>query len=244
MCGRARCTVRADDIPSACHITNGFTSTHQMDHLMQVRSPYVKKHCDSGRPLVFAALYDSWVNSEVVSSVKFGGDNSGLKLDNFSKIRKKFWCLAAASSALLSREILYTFTILTTSCSLALHWLHGRMPVILGNKSLIDAWLNDTSSSNFNTVLKPYEDSELAWHPVTPAMGKPSFDGLECIIEKVDSEQKSTSQIVSSSKESVDEDLEVLEGKTSSTDFEEPNESSDAGISLINHNEAELCGSK
>ncbi|KAF9605321.1 hypothetical protein IFM89_015976 [Coptis chinensis] len=136
------------------------------------------------------------------------------------------------------------------------------MPVILGNKSLIDAWLNGTLSSNFNTVLKPYEDSELAWHPVTPAMGKPSFDGPECIIEiplkaeennliskfflkkKVDSEQESTSQIVSSSKESIDEDPEVLEGKSSTTDFEEPNESSDAGISLINHNEAEWCGTK
>lgn len=35
-----------------------------------------------------------------------------------------------------------------------------RMPVILGDKESIDAWLNG-SSSQANTVLKPYEDPDL-----------------------------------------------------------------------------------
>uniref|UniRef100_A0A7N2MLC0 Embryonic stem cell-specific 5-hydroxymethylcytosine-binding protein n=1 Tax=Quercus lobata TaxID=97700 RepID=A0A7N2MLC0_QUELO len=51
----------------------------------QKKQPYYI-HFKDGRPLVFAALYDAWENSE--------------------------------------GEILYTFTILTTSSSSALQWLH------------------------------------------------------------------------------------------------------------------------
>ncbi|KAM5562952.1 hypothetical protein ABKV19_017908 [Rosa sericea] len=105
------------------------------------KQPYYV-HFKDGRPLLFAALYDSWENSE--------------------------------------GEKLYTFTIITTSSSSALVWLHDRMPVILGDKESIDTWLNDSSSSNFDKLLKPYEGSDLVWYPVTPAMGKVSFNGPEC----------------------------------------------------------------
>ncbi|KAL4587907.1 hypothetical protein LXL04_000784 [Taraxacum kok-saghyz] len=80
-------------------------------------------------------------------------------------------------------EIQYTFTILTTSSSSTLSWLHDRMPVILGNKVSIDEWLDGTPSSKFDSLLKPYEEADLVWYPVTSAMGKPSFDGPECIKE-------------------------------------------------------------
>ncbi|KAF8006808.1 hypothetical protein BT93_K0962 [Corymbia citriodora subsp. variegata] len=102
-------------------------------------------HFKDGRPLVFAALYDSWKNSE--------------------------------------GEIIYTFTILTTSSSPALQWLHDRMPVILGDKESTDKWLGGLSSSKFDTVLKPYSEPDLVWYPVTAAMGRASFDGPECIKE-------------------------------------------------------------
>ncbi|KAF5820653.1 putative SOS response associated peptidase (SRAP) [Helianthus annuus] len=102
-------------------------------------------HLKDDRPLVFAALYDSWKNSE--------------------------------------GEVQYTFTILTTSSSSALGWLHDRMPVILGNKESTDEWLDGSSSSKFDSLLKPYEEPDLVWYPVTPAMGKPSFDGPDCIKE-------------------------------------------------------------
>ncbi|KAJ0988963.1 hypothetical protein J5N97_007319 [Dioscorea zingiberensis] len=101
-------------------------------------------HFKDHRPLVFAALYDSWENSE--------GDT------------------------------LYTFTILTTRCSSSLQWLHDRMPVILAGKGSIDIWL-DNSMSNPETLLGPYEDSDLVWYPVTPAIGKTTFNGPECIKE-------------------------------------------------------------
>ncbi|CAI8584480.1 unnamed protein product [Vicia faba] len=229
MCGRTRCSLRADDIPRACHRTTaptrllhidryvpshnvspGFNmpvvrrdeaaeseghvvhcmkwglipsftkKTDKPDHykmfnarsesidekasfrrllpknrcLVAVEGFYEWKkdgskkqpyyiHFKDGRPLVFAALYDSWQNSE--------------------------------------GEILYTFTIVTTSSSSAFQWLHDRMPVILGDKNSTDTWLSSTSS--FKSVMKPYEESDLAWYPVTPAMGKPSFNGPECIKE-------------------------------------------------------------
>ncbi|XP_028120539.1 putative peptidase YMR114C isoform X2 [Camellia sinensis] len=86
------------------------------------KQPYYV-HFKDGRPLVFAALYDSWKNSE------------------------------------------------------------DRMPVILGDKESTETWLIGSSSSKFDTVLKPYEAVDLVWYPVTPAIGKASFDGPECIKE-------------------------------------------------------------
>lgn len=110
----------------------------------QKKQPYYI-HFKDARPLVVAALFDSWKNHE--------------------------------------GEVLFTFTMLTTSASSSLEWLHDRMPVILGNMDAAAMWLSGSPSSNIYTLLKPYEESDLAWYPVTPAMGKASFDGPECIKE-------------------------------------------------------------
>ncbi|GAV70752.1 DUF159 domain-containing protein [Cephalotus follicularis] len=228
MCGRARCTLRADDVTRACHLNGATVRTVNMDRyrptynaspgsnlpvvrrddgansdgvvvhcmkwglipsftkktdkldffrmfnarseslsdkasfrrllpknrcLVAVEGFYEWKkdgakkqpyyiHFKDGRPLVFAALYDCWKNSE--------------------------------------GETLYTFTIVTTSSSSTLQWLHDRMPVILGEKASTDTWLMDSSSSKFDMLLKPYERPDLVWYPVTPAMGKLSFDGPDC----------------------------------------------------------------
>ncbi|RLN41770.1 embryonic stem cell-specific 5-hydroxymethylcytosine-binding protein [Panicum miliaceum] len=101
-------------------------------------------HFQDHRPLVFAALYDTWTNSE--------------------------------------GEIIHTFTILTTRASTSLKWLHDRMPVILGNNDSGNVWLND-ASVKLEEITAPYEGADLVWYPVTPAMGKTSFDGPECIKE-------------------------------------------------------------
>ncbi|KAB1221903.1 hypothetical protein CJ030_MR2G026719 [Morella rubra] len=123
-----------------CHVAvNGF---YEWKKDGPKKQPYYI-HFKDGRPLVFAALYDSWKNSE--------------------------------------GNMVYTFTILTTSSSSALKWLHDRMPVILGDKASTDTWLNGSPSSKLDNVLKPYEDPDLEWYPVTPAVGKTSFDGPECI---------------------------------------------------------------
>ncbi|KAJ4847959.1 hypothetical protein Tsubulata_012173 [Turnera subulata] len=146
-----RCLVAVEGIP--CHNLKVFFRFYEWKKDGSKKQPYYI-HFKDGRPLVFAALYDSWKNSE--------------------------------------GEILYTFTILTTSSSSGLQWLHDRMPVVLGDKGAADTWL-DGSSSKFDVVLQPYEGPDLVWYPVTAAMGKPSFDGPECIKEiRVKTEDKST----------------------------------------------------
>jgi putative SOS response-associated peptidase YedK len=55
------------------------------------------------------------------------------------------------------------------------------MPVILGDKDSIDTWLDDPSTTKLQPLLSPYEKSDLVWYPVTSAIGKPTFDGPECI---------------------------------------------------------------
>ncbi|CAK9859854.1 unnamed protein product [Sphagnum jensenii] len=81
-------------------------------------------------------------------------------------------------------EVLYTFTILTTRVSKQLEWLHDRMPVVLGSQDLIHAWLNDDlSESALHKLTQPYEGSDMVWYPVTPAMGRPAFNGPECVEE-------------------------------------------------------------
>ncbi|KAG6412229.1 hypothetical protein SASPL_124901 [Salvia splendens] len=204
MCGRGRSTLRADGIAQACHFNSrpmrhvdidryrpsynvapGFNvpvvrlddgdgvvshcmkwglvpsftkEIDEIDHFKMFnarfyewkkdgskKQPYYV-HFKDGRPMVFAALFDSWKNSE--------------------------------------GETLYTFTIITTKSSSSLEWIHDRMPVILGSKESTDWWLNDSSLSNLDKILKPYEETDLAWYPVTPAIDEISFDGPECIKEQ------------------------------------------------------------
>ncbi|XP_041997371.1 abasic site processing protein YoqW-like [Salvia splendens] len=131
------------------------------------KQPYYV-HFKDGRPMVFAALFDSWKNSE--------------------------------------GETLYTFTIITTKSSSSLEWIHDRMPVILGSKESTDWWLNDSSLSNLDKILKPYEETDLAWYPVTPAIDEISFDGPECIKEVKLEETKTISQLFSKKQASKSED--------------------------------------
>ncbi|KAL0417977.1 UNVERIFIED_CONTAM: hypothetical protein Sradi_1211200 [Sesamum radiatum] len=116
-----------------------------------------------------------------------------------SHLLNLFACVQVGFPFLHAGEILYSFTIVTTSSSSSLEWLHDRMPVILGNKESTDSWLNDAPLSNLDKILKPYEGTDLAWYPVTTAIGKISFDGPECIkeIQIKTEETKSISQFFS-----------------------------------------------
>lgn len=81
-------------------------------------------------------------------------------------------------------ETLYTFTILTTRVSKRLEWLHDRMPVILRDEASINSWFNDDLSGDaIQKLTQPYESPDLIWYPVTPAMGRPAFNGPECVEE-------------------------------------------------------------
>ena len=70
-------------------------------------------------------------------------------------------------------------TIITTTANKLISPVHHRMPVILPPDS-IDAWL-DTKYSNIDSLLKPYPDEAMVWHPVSDAVNSPRNDGPELI---------------------------------------------------------------
>ncbi|RIB04214.1 hypothetical protein C2G38_2254495 [Gigaspora rosea] len=75
-------------------------------------------------------------------------------------------------------DTLYTYTIITTSSSNFLSFLHDRMPVILENDSdCLTKWLdpNIRWCSEFEELLKPYE-GELECYPVSQDVGNVSND--------------------------------------------------------------------
>ncbi|XP_059626266.1 uncharacterized protein LOC132269191 isoform X2 [Cornus florida] len=234
MCGRARCTVRADDIPRACHLngrplrsvnmdryrpsynvspgsnlpvvrredgSDGQGGTGAVLHCMKwgLIPTFTKKNEKPDHYKMFNARSESICekasfrrlvpNNRCLVAVegfyewKKDGSKKQPYYINFKDGRPLLLAALYDSWKNSEGEILYTFTILTTSSSSALGWLHDRMPVILGGKESSDAWLIGSSSSKFDTLLKPYEEPDLVWYPVTPAMGKPSFDGPECIKE-------------------------------------------------------------
>ncbi|KAG8642017.1 abasic site processing protein YoqW isoform X2 [Manihot esculenta] len=209
MCGRARCTLRADDIPRACHRTGA-----------PVRSVNMGRY----RP---SYNVSPGSNLPVVCRVD-GSDGEGYALQcmtwglipSFTKKNEKpdFYKMFNARSESISEKASFRRLLAKSRCLVAvegfyewkkdgskkqpyyIHFKDGRslvfaalydswqnsedrMPVILSNKEAIDTWLNGSSSSKFDVVLKPYENSDLVWYPVTSAMGKTSFDGPECIKE-------------------------------------------------------------
>ncbi|CAI5477741.1 unnamed protein product [Closterium sp. Yama58-4] len=80
-------------------------------------------------------------------------------------------------------ERLFTFTIVTTAASQRLQWLHDRMPAILPSQHHITAWLHGKLSGPdaITQCCSPYNHPDLVWHAVTPEVGKPAFDGPQCV---------------------------------------------------------------
>ncbi|EPS39414.1 hypothetical protein H072_6810 [Dactylellina haptotyla CBS 200.50] len=82
-----------------------------------------------------------------------------------------------------SSEELYTYTIITTSSSKQLTFLHDRMPVIFEpNSPQIKEWLNPSRrwDTGLQNLLQPFEKSGLECYPVKKEVGKvgnnsPSF---------------------------------------------------------------------
>ncbi|CAG8484621.1 32117_t:CDS:2 [Racocetra persica] len=75
-------------------------------------------------------------------------------------------------------DTLYTYTIITTSASKSLSFIHDRMPVILENDSdCLAKWLDPNIgwNSELEELLKSYE-GELECHPVSQDVGKVSND--------------------------------------------------------------------
>ncbi|XP_073015054.1 uncharacterized protein [Primulina eburnea] len=241
MCGRARCTLRPDDIPRACHLNgrpvrhfdmDGYRPSYNVAPGFNV--PVVRRGDDGdGNGVVLHCMKWGLIPSFTEKTEKpdyfrmFNARSESLReKSSFRRLLPTNRCLVSVEgfyewkkdgkkkqpyyihfkdgrplvfAALFdswknSGEVIYTFTIVTTPSSSALEWLHDRMPVILGDKESTDLWLNDAFSSDLDKIFKPYEVSDLAWYPVTPAMGKLSCDGPECI-KKIQVKAEETNSI-------------------------------------------------
>lgn len=258
MCGRARCTLRPDDFPRACHLSgrpvrhlnmDGYRPSYNVAPGFNV--PVVRRDDDGdSNGVVLHCMKWGLIPSFTKKTEKpdyfrmFNARSESLREKaSFRRLLPKNRCLVSVEgfyewkkdgkkkqpyyihfkdgrslvfAALFdswknSEEVIYTFTIVTTSSSSGLEWLHDRMPVILGDKESTYLWLNDAFSSNLDKIFKPYEESDLAWYPVTPAMGKLSWNGPECIKKVKAEETKSISHFFSTK---VSRSLEPELGKT------------------------------
>ncbi|KAI8584252.1 hypothetical protein K450DRAFT_218889 [Umbelopsis ramanniana AG] len=83
------------------------------------------------------------------------------------------------------KDSIYSCTIVTTSCSKQLSFLHDRMPVIFDSSSKeVDTWLDNTKpwdNATLGTLLKPYE-KKLACYPVTPEVGRVGKNSPDFVI--------------------------------------------------------------
>ncbi|XP_037496066.1 abasic site processing protein YoqW isoform X2 [Jatropha curcas] len=241
MCGRARCTLRADDISRACHCNGAPVRSVNMDRYR----PYYNVSPGSNLPVVYRGDVS-------------GGEGYSLHcmtwglVPSFTKKTEKpdFYRMFNARSESVREKASFRRLLPKNRCLVAVegfyewkkdgskkqpYYIHfkddrplvfaalydswqnseDRMPVILGDKGAIDTWLNGSSSSKFDIMLKPYENPDLVWYPVTPAMGKISFDGPECIKEiHLKTEDKGTISKFFSRKEIKSEQESNLQGST------------------------------
>lgn len=98
----------------------------------------------AGAPMYLAGLYDVW--------------RSGSEVEGGSAKRALDICSAAAvasddGGAELPSSVLHSFTILTTSPSERLQWLHDRMPVILDAPAKVMQWLDCDGSAQSKSAL-------------------------------------------------------------------------------------------
>ena len=79
-------------------------------------------------------------------------------------------------------EPLFSFTILTTSPAASIASIHDRMPVML-RPDQYDLWLADTTDgATLQSLLQPFDDSDLQAYPVSTAVNKIENDSPECVV--------------------------------------------------------------
>lgn len=87
-----------------------------------------------------------------------------------------------------SSEIVYTYTIITTTAQKSISHIHHRMPVIL-NKKNINQWINCKiyNKRSIEQYLIPYKKN-LSFHPVSTMVNSTNNNNRECI-EKINDPQ-------------------------------------------------------
>ncbi|KAI8816356.1 uncharacterized protein EV422DRAFT_546407 [Fimicolochytrium jonesii] len=84
--------------------------------------------------------------------------------------------------ATIDGQHIESYTIITTSSSNALSWLHDRMPAILRSEEEVDKWLdpNTKFTDDIARLIRPTEEG-LSWYPVSKFVSKTGNDSVECV---------------------------------------------------------------
>ena len=81
-------------------------------------------------------------------------------------------------------QLLRTCTIVTTDANSVLRDVHDRMPVMLHDPDMEDAWLaHDTPQAELLSLLAPLPDELTARRAVGPAVNDARYDGPECLAD-------------------------------------------------------------
>ncbi len=81
-----------------------------------------------------------------------------------------------------ARNIIHTFTIITTIANRTVSKIHERMPVIL-ERETENIWLNpSTSAEDRANLLKPYSEDKMDLYPVSPLVNSVSNDNTPLIV--------------------------------------------------------------
>ncbi|KAJ3148614.1 hypothetical protein HDU86_007367 [Geranomyces michiganensis] len=86
-------------------------------------------------------------------------------------------------TAMVDGAEVWSYTIITTSSSKALGWLHDRMPVVLDNEADMELWLDPAKkfTDEVSALMRPLE-SGLKWHPVSTFVSKVGNDLPQCVV--------------------------------------------------------------
>ncbi len=78
--------------------------------------------------------------------------------------------------------MLETFTILTTEPNAVVKKYHDRMPVIFGDESAWNIWVDpQVPSADLTAALAPYPPEEMQAYAVTTHVNRPANEGPRCI---------------------------------------------------------------
>jgi len=161
-------------------------------------------HAPGDSLLLMAALYDVWDTPAVTEVAGHGGPGT-LALPGAAAATA-----SPGHTPHTAAAPLYSYTVLTTDSGNTLQWLHSRQPVLLTTPAAVQAWLDTDTYPDLKCLSEHPDESVsgmfraaigapsgapstgpaaqgvkgvkggLLWHPVTPAIGKASYDGADC----------------------------------------------------------------
>ncbi|XP_037280371.2 abasic site processing protein HMCES-like [Rhipicephalus microplus] len=80
-----------------------------------------------------------------------------------------------------SKDVLYSYTILTMDAPRYMQWLHNRVPLILDGDEAVASWLDPTYSFEELTYSVRCPPN-LVCHPVSPGVAKVTNNTVECVL--------------------------------------------------------------